>query len=119
MSTLIFADLLVQKDLLWSQKKRGRSNDVRSDFVRRAPAPWGPKSWGAGSADLHPHALDVGHLLDRRAPLHAAVARGLDAAVGHRRVAHLVRVDPHLPGAQGARCAVGAAQVVGPHAGAQ
>ena len=43
----------------------------------------------------------------------------LTAAVRHRRVDHLVRVDPHRAGAQRRRGAVGAREVVRPHAGGE
>ena len=69
--------------------------------------------------DLHPHALDLRELLDRRAAERLAVAGELEAAVGHRRVDHLVRVDPHRPGAQRAARAVGPREVAGPDAGGQ
>src|SRR5215213_579934 len=60
-----------------------------------------------GLAYLHPHALHVREFLDRRTALHAAVPGRLDPAVGHGRVPHLVRVDPHLSGAERPGGAVG------------
>ena len=53
------------------------------------------------------------------APSVRAVARQLDAAVGDRRVDHLVRVDPHGADPQRPAGAVREREVVGPHAGGQ
>src|SRR4051795_1357527 len=71
------------------------------------------------SAHLHPDALGLRELVERSLAEVAPVAGLLDAAVGHRRVDHLVRVDPHGAGAQRARGAVSAREVARPHAGGE
>src|SRR5436190_13433104 len=81
----------------------------------------GPGGEGSGVLrsllDLRPHALDLRELLDRRAAERLAVTRELEAAVGHRGVDHLVRVDPHGPDAQRAGGAVGAPEIARPDPG--
>src|SRR3954454_10292608 len=76
-----------------------------------------PRVGAVMSGHLHPDALGVRELLERGLAEVAAVAGLADAAVGHRRVAHLVLVDPHGPGAQGPACSVRGREVVCPDAG--
>src|SRR5215216_2552395 len=71
------------------------------------------------SAHLHPDALGLRELVQRGLAEVAAVAGLLDAAVRHRRVDHLVRVDPDGADAQRAGGTVGARDVVRPDAGGE
>src|SRR5215212_7027567 len=71
------------------------------------------------SAHLHPDALGLRELVERRLAEVAAVAGLLDAAVGDRRGHHLVRVDPDRADAQRARRTVRAREVVRPDAGGE
>src|SRR3954463_9105420 len=73
----------------------------------------------AMSAHLHPDALRLRELVERSLAEVAPVPGLLDTAVGHRRIDHLVRVDPHRARAQRPRGAVGAREVARPHAGGE
>src|ERR671924_363624 len=66
---------------------------MRSCRTRRVDS--APRVGAAISDHLHPDALGLRELVERRLAEVAAVAGLLDAAVGDRRVDHLVRVDPH------------------------
>src|ERR1700674_4864103 len=65
-----------------------------------------------GSVDLRPDALELGEVVERCLAEIAAVAGLLDAAVGHRRVDHLVGVDPDGPDSERAAGAIGDVHVV-------
>src|SRR4051794_12898353 len=78
-----------------------------------------PRVVGAMSADLHPDALGLRELVERRLAEVAPVAGLLDAAVGHGRVHHLIRVDPYHARAQRPRGVMGASQVARPYAGGE
>src|SRR4051795_1539496 len=73
----------------------------------------------AMSAHLHPDALGLRELIERGLAEVAAVTGLLDAAVGHGRVDHLVRVDPYGADAQRPAGPVGQPEIAGPDAGGQ
>src|SRR6478672_10188640 len=73
----------------------------------------------AMSAHLHPDALGLRELVQRGLAEVAAVAGLLHTAVGDRRIDHLIGVDPDGAGAQRARRAMSAREIIRPDAGGE
>src|SRR3954451_8637024 len=93
-----------------------------SVWSRRSCRAWMAEPVGcvaAAISDLHPDALELREVVERRLAEVAAVAGLLDAAVGDRRIDHLVRVDPDRPGAQLARLPVRTGGLFRPHSRGQ